>query len=369
MCNILKKGGDNMKRGLITIMVIIASIALTAGIVKAASEYNVTTTLGGVAGDIFDLDGSFKVDSLVVGQQSVGGVTFFNGTIVNNTTDATEADNPVTFGDNVRIDGRVYRGAVAGTGDSMPFIVNDNMEIAGNLTVTGGLTVGDNQTVTLGESTVLDVTNTTITGLSTTDLSDSSTIANTDAAETLTGDWVNTAYPWGANEISDITRFVPISLSGLYTDANGTPAAIASGSEPSLNYTANQGLFLQYAEDDTIDFGGQVVVPNDYASGGIFRAVVDTSGDQVTAWNLDFQVAISETASTAAWASSMANETPVAVPDNAGTPDLITFTPTSQSDISAGDVLFFNIWPDSNTAAGEPNVEIYAVWFQYTAVQ
>jgi len=65
----------------------------------------------------------------------------------------------------------------------------------------------------------------------------------------------------------------------------------------------------------------------------------------------------------------MANETPVDVPDNAGTPDLITFTPTSQSDISAGDVLFFNIWPDSNTAAGEPDVEIYSVWFQYTAVQ
>lgn len=31
-----------MKRGLITIMVIIASIALTAGIVRAASEHNVT---------------------------------------------------------------------------------------------------------------------------------------------------------------------------------------------------------------------------------------------------------------------------------------------------------------------------------------
>ena len=98
------------------------------------------------------------------------------------------------------------------------------------------------------------------------------------------------------------------------------------------------------------------------------RAVVDTSGDLVTDWNLDWQVAISDTG-TPAWATSMANETPVDVPDNAGTPDLITFTPTSQSDISAGDVLFFNVWPDSNTAAGEPNVEIYSVWFQYTAVQ
>jgi hypothetical protein len=350
-------------------MVIIASVALTAGIVKAASEYNVTSTLGGVSGDIFDLDGTFKVDSLRVGQQSIGGVTFFNGTIVNSTTDSTGADNPVTFGDNVRIDGRVYRGAIAGTSDTMPFIVNDNMEVAGNLTIDGGLTLGSNQTLTFGTSTTLDVTDASITGLSTADLSDSATVANTDAAETLTGDWVNTAYPWGANEISDITRFISIPLSGFYTDANGTPAAITNATTPALNYTANQGLFLQYTEDDTIDFGGQVVVPNDYASGGIFRAAVDTSGDLITDWNLDFQVAISETAGTAAWATSMANETPVDIPDNAGTPDLITFTPTSQSDISAGDVLFFNIWPDSNTAAGEPDVEIYAVWFQYTAVQ
>ncbi len=358
-----------MKRVLVIMFVVIASTALTVGIVSAASQHNVTSTLGGVAGDYFEVDGAIFVDSLKVGDQGVGGVTFFNGTIINQTTDATTGeDKPVTFGDNVRIDGRVFRGAVAGTTDAMPFIVNDNMEVVGSITASGGMTVGNNQTVLFGMGTTLDVTDATLTGLSSDDLSDSATIANTDATETLTGDWVNTAYPWGANEISDITRSVLIPLSGLYTDADGTPAAITAGTTPSLSYVVNQGLFLQYAEDDTTDFGGQVVVPNDYASGGIFRAVVDTSGDLVTDWNLDWQVAISDTG-TPAWATSMANETPVDVPDNAGTPDLITFTPTSQSDISAGDVLFFNIWPDSNTATGEPNVEIYAVWFQYTAVQ
>ena len=49
------------------------------------------------------------VPSLKVGSQEVGGVTFFNGTIVNNTTDANDADQPVTFGDNVRIDGTIFR--------------------------------------------------------------------------------------------------------------------------------------------------------------------------------------------------------------------------------------------------------------------
>ncbi len=357
-----------MKRMIVTMAVIVAATALTVGVVRAATEHNVTATLGGVAGDIFDVDGLMKVNALVVGQQSIGGVTFFNGTIVNSTTDSTGADNPVTFGDNVRIDGRVYRGATAGTSDVMPFIVNDNMEVAGNLTVSGGITIGDNQTVTFGSSSVLNVTDATVTGLSVDDLSDGSSVAQVDAAETLTGDWVNTAYPWGANEIADLTRFTSIPLSGMYTDANGTPAAITSATVPALSYVANQGLYLEYAEDDTVDFGGQLVVPTDYSGQGVFKAVVDTSGDLVTDWNLDWQVAISETA-TAAWASSMANETPVDVPDNAGTPDTLTFTPTSQSDISAGDVLFFNIWPDSNTAAGEPNVEIYAVWFQYTSVQ
>lgn len=334
-----------MKKTAIIIGTTILTTFLSVVIVYAASLINVTSTLGGSDGDFFQLDGTMNVDSLKVGQQSVGGVTFFNGTIINDTTDSTGADNPVTFGDNVRIDGRVYRGATAGTGDSMPFIVNDNMEVKGNLSIDGGLTLGDNQTLTMGSSSVINLTNATIQGLSTDDLSDGSVLTKTNTASTLTADWVNTAYPWSADEIADTTRMVPIPLAGLYTDANGTPTAITDLATPSLNYTANQGLFLQYAATDTDDIGGQITVPDDYASAGVFKAAVDTSGAIIADWNLDFQVAISETAGTAAWASAMANETPVDVPDNAGTPDVMTFTPTSQSDISAGDVLFFNIWP------------------------
>ncbi|MBU2229029.1 hypothetical protein KJ810_01325 [Patescibacteria group bacterium] len=103
-----------MNKKMVIIMVIIASVASTVGIVRAAG---------------------MTADWLRVGTQDEGGVTFFNGTIINETTGDDDADNPVTFGDNVRIDGRVYRGATAGTSDSMPFIVNDNMEIAGTLAV------------------------------------------------------------------------------------------------------------------------------------------------------------------------------------------------------------------------------------------
>jgi hypothetical protein len=61
-----------------------------------------------------------------IGGQGVGGVTFFNGTIVNATTDPdTGADQPVTFGDNVRIDGYMFRNAPGGA-DEMPLLSGDD---------------------------------------------------------------------------------------------------------------------------------------------------------------------------------------------------------------------------------------------------
>lgn len=98
------------------------------------------------------IDDALQVNSLKVGQQGVGGVTYFNGTIINETTGENDANNPVTFGDNVRIDGRVYRGATAGPTDSLPFIINDNAEITGSLT-TGSLSTGALTASTLNATT------------------------------------------------------------------------------------------------------------------------------------------------------------------------------------------------------------------------
>jgi hypothetical protein len=120
-----------MKKTLVVSMVVVASIVLTAGVVKAASA---------------------AYDSLTVGSQGVGGVTFFNGSIQNSTT-TNSADNPVTFADNVRIDGRVFRGVTAGTSDTLPFIVNDNMEVEGDLTVNGDIAY-DNTNSGLASTTV-----------------------------------------------------------------------------------------------------------------------------------------------------------------------------------------------------------------------
>ena len=55
-----------------------------------------------------------RFDSIYVGKQGTGGVTFFNGTIVNNTTDDNDNGLPITFGDDVRIDGEIFRTEVGG---------------------------------------------------------------------------------------------------------------------------------------------------------------------------------------------------------------------------------------------------------------
>lgn len=65
-----------------------------------------------------------------IGGQGVGGVTFFNGTIVNSTTNPeTGADQPVTFGDKVRIDDYIYRNA-PGAADEMPVLIGDGLSPA-----------------------------------------------------------------------------------------------------------------------------------------------------------------------------------------------------------------------------------------------
>lgn len=82
--------------------------------------------------------GTVEVDSIKVGKQGVGGVTFFNGSIVNSTT-TNGVGNPITIADDARIDGRVWRGdnAGGGLGDSKPFIINDDAQVAGSLEVGG----------------------------------------------------------------------------------------------------------------------------------------------------------------------------------------------------------------------------------------
>lgn len=104
---------------------LITTLAIT-GIAYAATPASNNTTLLN--------KGTVEVDSLKVGSAGSGGVTFFNGTIVNEGT-----QTPVTIGDDFRVDGRVWRGTNQGgsLNDNKPFIINDDTEVAGSLTVGG----------------------------------------------------------------------------------------------------------------------------------------------------------------------------------------------------------------------------------------
>ena len=108
-------------------LVVVISSLMSVGIVKALSVGS----------------GTLEVDSLKVGRQGEGGVTYFNGTLINETTDSEGNGVPVTYGDDVRIDGSVWRGAVRGTGDTSPFKIDDNLEVSGSISFDGGQDLGD----------------------------------------------------------------------------------------------------------------------------------------------------------------------------------------------------------------------------------
>ncbi len=47
--------------------------------------------------------------TIKIGQQTLGGVTYFEGTMANSTTDEDGNDNPITVGDDFRADGEMFR--------------------------------------------------------------------------------------------------------------------------------------------------------------------------------------------------------------------------------------------------------------------
>lgn len=93
------------------------------------------------------VNGSGYFNSINIGTPAEGGVTYFNGTIVN-----IGVDTPVTFGDDIRIDGALWRGKNSGSGDSMPLKINDDVWVMGNLNADSITSQGD---FTVNSDTVL----------------------------------------------------------------------------------------------------------------------------------------------------------------------------------------------------------------------
>ncbi len=96
----------NYKKALIlsgAVLTVLVAVALALRPVDAASNPN---------GAFNDL--SVSGQSSLVGGVKISGVTFFNGTLVNSTTGRGGSDTPVTVGDNIRIDGTIFRSETGG---------------------------------------------------------------------------------------------------------------------------------------------------------------------------------------------------------------------------------------------------------------
>jgi hypothetical protein len=105
---------------------VIFGVFLVVGLASASTADLLQPAAEIIYNEDLIVNGTGRFNSVRIGQQDVGGVTFFNGTIINETT-SNGVDNPVVFGDSVRIDGEIWRGVSKGTADNMPLKISDTM--------------------------------------------------------------------------------------------------------------------------------------------------------------------------------------------------------------------------------------------------
>lgn len=150
-----------------------------------------------------------RFDSVYIGstEAGIGGVTFFNGTIVNASVDEDGEDTiPVTFGDDVRIDGEIYRTEVGGDN---PIKLADS--IRPQTTATYDLGLEDyqfNDAYFAGTVTVADLSAETLT----------LTGALTGTTATFSGDVTANSYTYGSAQ----TRYWSIGGAGFLPQRNTT---------------------------------------------------------------------------------------------------------------------------------------------------
>ncbi|MFH2105140.1 MAG: hypothetical protein ABII72_02790 [Parcubacteria group bacterium] len=158
-----------------------------------------------------------QFDSIYVGKQGVGGVTFFNGTIINNTTDDDSNNLPITFGDDVRIDGELYRTEAGGENplkiaDSLRPQTDNTYDLgAADFTFKNAYFSGTVTTAALTGSGIISSDNILDGTIATVDLADSIITSAKILNRTITGSDINTS----ANlNINTLTTTGNISTSG-----------------------------------------------------------------------------------------------------------------------------------------------------------
>ncbi len=107
---------------LLTIAAIFPGLFLFVGITSASDVETLQPASAITYNEDLTVNGTGRFNSVYIGAEGVGGVTFFNGTIVN-----IGETVPVTFGDDVRIDGLIWGGPNKGNTTDQALKIADSL--------------------------------------------------------------------------------------------------------------------------------------------------------------------------------------------------------------------------------------------------
>lgn len=153
-----------------------------------------------------------------------------------------------------------------------------------------------------------------------------------------------------------------LPLTSFYSsDGSATILPITQSTAPGLEVD-NTLPSLVWADAEVTPVSTTFRVPKDYYKGGEFRVLCDSS-NTTTKNQVDFNVYVNQDG--AAWDSSATNQTPVAMTETAGTPEVVALRPaTDFNALQPNQYVTLNVWRD-NTATGTGDLEIYNIQFYY----
>lgn len=233
-------------------LALLGALALTSS-VSAASTTDLQPASVITYNEELVVNHTGRFNSVYIGKQGVGGVTFFNGTIVNSTTGTGGSNNPVTFGDDVRIDGQIYRTEVGGSNnlklaDSIQPQTNNTYSLGTSALkmkdgyFAGTLTTGTLAASALSGTGIVNSTNLLDATIATADLADSAVtsakiVDGTIATADLTDSAVTSAkITNGTITGSDISSSADLSVDDINTTGDINQELSNNGAVKALLY-------------------------------------------------------------------------------------------------------------------------------------
>ncbi len=256
-----------MKTKLLGMLTIMLGVFLCAG-VAAASDADVLQPAGTITyNENLDVNGTIYTDSISIGQYGVGGVTCFNGSIVNvgEGVAVTIADP-----DGLRVDAGIYRSEIGG---DRPVLFWDD------------ITAGKDDTNNLGSEDVrwkklfvkdadftgaVDFTNATVTGLDPVAMTDADTLDGIDSTGFAAKAHNHDSRYYTEDESN--SRFLNVAGDTMTGTLNLNGTTVSNGVIVAQNYiTANNNI------NQNTSYGGAMKAMVYCASNGTLQRSWDTS--------------------------------------------------------------------------------------------